>query len=146
MGHERRVVVDTNVLISGILLPESPTSKAIDVILRTAFPLLSGDTFRELHEKLLLPKFDRYVSVLERQDFLKRFLLISAFIPVNSTITDCRDPKDNKFLELAVDGAADWIVSGDQDLLVLNPFRGIPVITPQEFLEEFGQEDLRKAA
>jgi len=46
----------------------------------------------------------------------------------------CRDPKDNKFLELAVAGEATHIVTGDSDLLVLNPFRDIAVLTPSEFL------------
>jgi predicted nucleic acid-binding protein len=65
---------------------------------------------------------------------LKRFLTVAAFIPVSSTVRAWRDPRDDKFLELALDGEADWIVSGDQDLLVLHPFRGIPVLTPQAFL------------
>lgn len=47
----------------------------------------------------------------------------------------CRDPRDDKFLELAVNGRADVIVSGDKDLLALHPFRGIPILTPAEFLE-----------
>lgn len=50
-------------------------------------------------------------------------------------IRACRDPKDDKFLELAIDGRADAIVTGDQDLLVLHPFRGIAVLTPAEYLE-----------
>lgn len=55
-------------------------------------------------------------------------------IEVTVAITDCRDVKDNKFLELAATGRADYIISGDQDLLVLNPFRGILILTPREFL------------
>lgn len=49
-------------------------------------------------------------------------------------IEECRDPKDNKILEVAVEGKADVIVTGDKDLLVLHPFRGIPIIGPAEFL------------
>ena len=137
MSPDRRVVVDTNVIISGILLPRSAPGRALTTIVRHTYPLVSGDTFRELHEKLLLPKFDRYVSVSSRQAFLKRFLAVAAFIPVSTTLEACRDPKDNKFLELALDGEADWIVSGDRDLLVLHPFRGIPVLTPQAFLTAY---------
>jgi predicted nucleic acid-binding protein len=55
-------------------------------------------------------------------------------VEITETITDCRDAKDNKFLELAVSGKADCVVSGDSDLLVLNPFRGISILTPREFL------------
>jgi putative PIN family toxin of toxin-antitoxin system len=52
-------------------------------------------------------------------------------------ITDCRDPKDNKFLELAVEANASCIVTGDKDLLVLDPFRGIPILTAADFLKKF---------
>ena len=58
-------------------------------------------------------------------------------VEIAETFTDCRDAKDNKFLELAVSGKADCIVSGDADLLVLNPFRGIPILTPREFLTRY---------
>jgi predicted nucleic acid-binding protein len=60
--------------------------------------------------------------------------LLSELVPVDSVITECRDPKDNKFLELAVDAQVDYLVSGDKDLLVLDPFRGIPVLSAQDFL------------
>jgi predicted nucleic acid-binding protein len=53
------------------------------------------------------------------------------------SIDACRDPKDNKFLELAVEAGAACIITGDKDLLVLNPFRNIPIFTPAEFLEKF---------
>lgn len=54
---------------------------------------------------------------------------------VNEQINECRDPKDNKYLELAVAGEVECIITGDEDLLVLNPFRGIKILTVQEFLE-----------
>ncbi len=58
-----------------------------------------------------------------------------AAVPVSITIRikECRDPTDDKFLELAINGAADVIVSGDEDLLVLDIFRGIPIVTPAAF-------------
>jgi putative PIN family toxin of toxin-antitoxin system len=62
---------------------------------------------------------------------------IREFIEPKIEITECRDPKDNKFLELAVAGNADCIVTGDNDLLVLNPFRNIRIITPKEFIDQF---------
>ncbi len=62
---------------------------------------------------------------------------IGEFIEPKIEITECRDPKDNKFLELAVAGNADCIVTGDKDLLVLDPFRNIRIITPKEFLDQF---------
>lgn len=55
----------------------------------------------------------------------------------SQAITACRDPKDDKFLSLAVAGQADVIVTGDEDMLTLNPFRGVAILTPQEFIERF---------
>lgn len=61
-------------------------------------------------------------------------------VVVTVEITDCRDPKDNKFLALAVSGEADCIISGDDDLKVLHPFRGIPILSPREFLDTFADD------
>ncbi len=66
--------------------------------------------------------------------FLAGLLREAELIKLTEVIIDCRDAKDNKFLELAASGKADFIISGDEDLLVLNPFRGIPILTPGEFL------------
>ncbi len=68
------------------------------------------------------------LSVTSRQ------LIKTEKISVTSVITDCRDPKDNKFLELAIDGNADYIITGDSDLLILHPYRGISIVTTSEFL------------
>ncbi len=60
---------------------------------------------------------------------------------IQETVRVCRDPKDDKFLELAVNGRADCIVSGDDDLLVPNPFRGVDVLTPSDFLDAIARSD-----
>jgi putative PIN family toxin of toxin-antitoxin system len=67
-------------------------------------------------------------------EFLQAFLINAKQVPVTSIIADCRDPKDNKFLELAIDGNADYIITGDPDLLILHPYRGISIVTPAQFL------------
>jgi len=67
-------------------------------------------------------------------EFLAALVREGELVEVSESVTDCRDPDDNKFLELAVGGNATHIISGDKDLLALNPFRGIPVLTPQAFL------------
>jgi putative PIN family toxin of toxin-antitoxin system len=59
------------------------------------------------------------------------------FIPVNIAIHACRDPKDNKFLELAVESGAACIITGDKDLLVLNPYEHIQILTAADFLKTF---------
>jgi len=101
---------------------------------------VSADTIDELNEVLKREDFARYVTEEERMEFLVVLLRESRQVEVTEHVDECRDPRDNKFLELAVSGNADCIVSGDQDLLVLHPFRGIPVVTPRDFLEEVWTE------
>jgi putative PIN family toxin of toxin-antitoxin system len=68
--------------------------------------------------------------------FMVSFLKVAEIIEISETITVCRDPKDDKLLELTVCGNAGFLVTGDKDLLVLNPFRGVEILTPREFLEK----------
>ncbi len=84
---------------------------------------------------------DEYLLEEERMRFLIALLKEAEMMEVSEEITDCRDVKDNKFLELAVGGKANCIVSGDDDLLVLNPFRGIPILTSREFLSSLPREE-----
>ena len=72
----------------------------------------------------------------ERMEFLAVLLREATLVEVTAHVGECRDPQDNKFLELAASGRALCIVSGDQDLLVLHPFCGIPIVTPRGFLDE----------
>lgn len=88
----------------------------------------------ELAEVLARPKFDPYVTIAERQEFLRVLGRIAEMVPIVYTVHACRDPRDDKFLDLAVNGEADLILTGDQDLLILQTFRDIPVITPAQYL------------
>lgn len=96
--------------------------------------LVSEATMGELADVLARPKLDPYVSVEERQQFLRLLGRIFEMVPILHRIRACRDPKDDKFLEAAVNGEADIIISGDRDLVDLHPFRGISILTPAEFL------------
>jgi putative PIN family toxin of toxin-antitoxin system len=95
---------------------------------------VSDATVAELHEVLRRPRFDKYVKEENRLEFLAALVREAEWVEVTEVITACRDGKDNKFLELAVAGRATHILSGDGDLLVLHPFRGIALVTPQAFL------------
>lgn len=97
--------------------------------------LISVPVLLELAEVLSRKKLKKYLLEEERMWFLVALLRESELVEITEAVTDCRDAKDNKFLELAVSGQADFIVSGDQDLLVLSPFRGIPILTPRAFLK-----------
>lgn len=79
-------------------------------------------------------KFERYVSQTKREAFLIGFSGLVSMIPVTESIDACRDPADNKFLELAVSGNADFMVTGDNDLLALDPFRDVRIMKAADFL------------
>jgi uncharacterized protein len=96
--------------------------------------LLSLALLEELSDVLGREKFNRFVTSDERDEFLATFVDQAILVEVIESVQACRDPKDDKVLELAVNGQAEYIVSGDKDLLVLHPFRGVKIITAEEFL------------
>ena len=128
------LVFDTNVLISAALHAASIPSRAVRHAVRADMILASTATFSELARTLERPKFDRYVSLAARREFLGFIHLASRFVEINRLIRACRDPADDKFLDLAVNGGADLIVTGDADLLVLHPFEGVEIVTPAAYL------------
>ena len=129
-----RIVIDTNVLISGLFSTTSTPALALENAITKAQLVATTETLRELIEKLLLPKFDRYVSRERRETLLQRVASLVEIIEVLQHVRLSRDPKDDKFLEAAVNGRANVIVTGDRDLLDLNPFRGIAIVTPADDL------------
>ena len=134
MTPDLQVVFDTDVVVSAMLLPFSIPRRALDRAMREGRPLISAATTTELDEVIHRPRFDKYLSEEERIEFLTTFVYEAELVNVVERVTDCRDPRDNKFLELAVAGRATHIVTGDSDLLVLHPFRGIIVVSPSAFL------------
>lgn len=134
MIADMRVVFDANVVVSAMLLPLSVPRRALDRAVKEGHLLISAATITELDEVIHLPRFDRYLSEEERVEFLTTLVHESELVNVADKVTDCRDSRDNKFLELAVSGRATHIVTGDSDILVLHPFRGIMVISPSAFL------------
>jgi putative PIN family toxin of toxin-antitoxin system len=99
----------------------------------------SDATLDELADVLARPKFDPYVTLEERQGFLQRLLRIAERVPILQQIQACRDPRDDKFLEVAINGEADMIITGDGDLLALHPFMGMPILTPLDYLVQVEQ-------
>src|SRR3979411_2894360 len=114
-----RVVVDTNELVSRLILPQSVPAQALRRAELESRLLISEATMYELADALSRPKFDRYVSLENRKSFLQRLGHIAEFVPIIQLVRECRDPKDDKFLEVALNGRADVIISGDADLLAL---------------------------
>jgi uncharacterized protein len=134
MSESVRHVFDTNTLVSAVWFEHSKPGQALRRALRRGRVLLSLSTLEELAEVLQREKFERYVTAAEREEFLVAFVERALFIEPREVIRVCRDARDNKFLELAVSGRATYIISGDDDLLVLHPFRDIAIMTVAEFL------------
>ena len=135
MADRARVVVDNNALVSRLLIPNSVPGRAVRKAVGEAQLLISEATLEELADVLARPKLDPYVSIADRQEFIRLLGRVAELVPITFTVRACRDPKDDKFLELAINGRADLIVTGDKDLLELNPFLDIPIVTPAEYLE-----------
>lgn len=127
-------VFDTNSLISAHLLANSISASAYDKANESGVLVYTEDSFTEFATRFLHKKFDKYLSRNKRITLLKEFEKQAQLIQTSSPINVCRDPDDNKYLELAVAVKAACIVTGDKDLLVLNPFEGIPILSPGDFL------------
>ena len=135
MNH-KLIVIDTNILISAALSPDGTARKALDKVYQQFKIAQSEETYQELSIRIYKPKFDKYISNTERQDFLEVVKKYSQFIEIKSQINICRDADDHKFLDLAKDSNAEFLITGDQDLLSLKTLAEYQnqIITPREFL------------
>ena len=136
MTSNLRVVLDTNVVVSAALLRRSTPRQAVDQVLAQGTLLGSPATLTELNEVIARQRFNRYLSEEERLEFVGELVRVSELVEVTAEIAVCRDPKDDKLLELAVSGAATHIITGDEDLLSMHPFRGIAILSPHQFVIE----------
>ena len=135
MNRKQFFVIDTNVLVSAVLFKNSKARQALNKAQNIGKVLMSSSLFLEVEDVLFRPKFDEYVTQFERRFFLSNFLKTVKFVEVREIINICRDPKDNKILALAVDGKVESIITGDQDLLILNVFENVKIMTIQEFID-----------
>ncbi len=135
MNH-KLIVIDTNILISAALSPDGTARKALEKVYKEFKIAQSNETYQELSTRIYKRKFDKYISDEERQDFLNIVNKYSQLIEIKSQINTCRDPDDNKFLELAKDANAEFLITGDQDLLSLKTLAEYQnqIITPRDFL------------
>ncbi|MBK5932207.1 putative toxin-antitoxin system toxin component, PIN family [Halochromatium salexigens] len=135
---ETRLVLDTNTLISRMLVPRGTAGRAVDKALAEGVLLASEETLTELADVLSRPKFNPYVSVEARRQFLELLGGVVRMIPIQHRIQACRDPKDDRLLHVALNGEAQCLITGDQDLLVLgSSFRqrhGLHILSPADYL------------
>ncbi|WP_457755656.1 putative toxin-antitoxin system toxin component, PIN family [Thermodesulfatator indicus] len=144
MGQKKlRVVLDTNVLISALLF-RGELSKLILALKQQAFVLLfSEETLKEFIKVLHYPKFGltkEEIEYLLQSEIMPHAEIINPILKFGENV--CSDKEDQKFLELAVSAKADYLVSGDNDLLEIKEFQKIKIISPAEFLKFFSS--LRK--
>jgi putative PIN family toxin of toxin-antitoxin system len=130
-----RTVFDNNVAVSSVISPWSSSARALEKAIEQDTVLVSAQTMRELEEVIKRVKFDRYAKLSSRRALLRRLAERGEAVVIGVSIRACRDPQDNMILELAVSGKADCIVTRDKDLLVLDPFQDIRIVTPEAFLE-----------
>ena len=128
-----RLVVDTNLWVSYLLKLNSLIAPQLDIIQREETLLYSRATLEELSDVLSRAKFAKYVDREDVHAFIMAFIETGEHVTVSREIKACRDPRDDKFLELAVSGQADVILMGDDDLLALHPFEDIPILRIREF-------------
>lgn len=132
-----RAVIDNNVIVSALLADGVPRT-VFNKLLDTGTILISVPILLELADVLGRSKFEKYITYDERMRFLVGYLKDAEMTEVTEEIDICRDPKDNMLLELAVSGDADYLITGDSDLLDLDPFRGVEIFAPREFLDRSG--------
>jgi len=133
--NKPRFVFDANVIVSAFLFKNSPPRLALETAKNQGIIILSDTVIDELSNVLSRSKFDRYLAKSIRQELLETLVEASLLVQPSESIDECRDSKDNKYLELAISGHAESLITGDEDLLVLNPFRNIKIITVLEFLD-----------
>lgn len=134
-----RIVVDTNIFISAFLKSKS-AKYLVNKIFNDEYELvLSHTQLQEIEEVFKRPKFKNFISSTEIEELVNLLSLKVTMPVIYESINDCRDPKDNMILEAAVYGNAQYIITGDKDLLILNPYRGICIFNLKDFLNSINR-------
>jgi putative PIN family toxin of toxin-antitoxin system len=132
-----RVILDTNVILSHRLKSTGTITEAVTFAFTQCTILSSQDTFDELRRTLHRFLSKDYITHDEMAKQLAAFIEASEWIPIITKVQQCRDAKDDKFLELAIDGQADYLVTGDRDLLVMAEYKSTRILAPRDFVRLF---------
>ena len=133
-----KLVIDTNVLISAALSTKGAPAQLMRRVLGQHTLVFSQPTFDELHSRIYRPKFDRYITLEQRQRLLHDFSACAHWVDLAPYPVYCRDPDDDKFIATALQAQADWLVSGDRDLLDAPSPAELVILTPTQALEHLG--------
>lgn len=132
-----RVVIDTNVWISGLLTQTGTAALFTRQVVQHGQAVFTAQTFAELKDRLWRPKFDRWMTLEQRKRFLSDIEAIGIWVEVSAALsatTFCRDAADDMFIHAAQAAQSPWLVTGDDDLLCLHPLNGLQILTPQAAL------------
>ena len=136
MNHKPAyIVIDTNVLISAGLLPQSTTAQALAVAVEHFVMAQNQDTWHELETRIARPKFDRYFGEFGRLRHLIKIAQSVEFFEVTAQASVSRDKTDDKFLALAMEAGATLVISGDRDLKEAQFYQAVEVLSPAQFLD-----------
>ncbi len=132
------IVFDASVLVSAAMVRGSIPDRAVRYAFAASRVAVSDPMMAELLDVFSRPRLQRFLSSILRDEVLALLDTSGAFFDPTERVTVCRDPKDNKYLELALAARATTIVSSDDDLLVLDPWRGVRIMLPATYLAEVG--------
>ena len=131
------IVIDTNVLISAGLLPQSKTAQVLALAVEHFVIAQNKDTWHELETRIARSKFDRYFGDSGRLRHLAKIAQSIQRFEVSAAVSVSRDKTDDKFIELAIDSGSSILISGDPDLRVVKTFKGVEILSPAQFFERF---------
>ncbi|MGI0479371.1 putative toxin-antitoxin system toxin component, PIN family [Geminocystis sp. CENA526] len=133
INSSMRLVLDTNILISSILARKSIPAQVLNWAEDNGIILYSTDTLTELFSVLNRKKFAKYIKSEEIEGFSERIKTTWHHVSIIQRVNLCRDKKDDKFIELALNGNASHLITGDSDLLILHPIQDISILNPRDF-------------
>jgi putative PIN family toxin of toxin-antitoxin system len=131
--HPLKVIIDTNLWISFLIGKQLSSLKGL-LVEGIIQPVLSQQLLDEINLVTQRPKLQKYFSSEKVRDLIEFLKAIGLFIDIQSSVSVCRDPKDNYLLALAKDSQADFLITGDGDLLILDSFEGTEILIYQDFI------------
>ena len=138
---KKKLIFDTSALIGAVINAKSLPAFVFERAKEEHELFISEETIAELQAVISRKKFDRYFignDSKRREEFLTDYRATAKLVEVTSMATECRDPNDNMFLSLALSVEVEIIVSSDNDLLVMNPYKNIRILTIRQYAEENG--------
>ena len=133
-----KLVIDTNILISAALSAQGAPAKMVLCALARHRLVFSQATFDELRTRIYRPKFDRYITLEDRERLLRDFSACAVWVEAGEPGRYCRDRDDDHFIEAALKAQADVLVSGDKDLLEAPLVKGLRIVLVHQALEALG--------